>query len=427
MTAVDRPRYQDLLWIIEPAPVGEGFVISRFRGEEQVYRSGRDSRRSSGEFFSLESMLSRTGPGRPRWTRSRVPASEAREAGVRLWESLPPSAHQSLNQSLVMSKSVELPVRLKICSPVPAVSDLPWEWLSNGQEPSIALRSGIRLARSVPLRLPVPALSVTAPLRVLVVVPNPVGERLNLDREIAAVAGGIKAAEYRLQVAKEPTIAGLRRILDADPPDVLHYIGHAGLSHGEGNVILQDQDAASYWLSATALSELLPPSVRLLCLSTCFTADNYQITGLHRLAQAPSLLKLPTTVANQYPVGEQAVREFWRVFYQALLDEEGNVNEAVTLARRAAAGADLSFADWASFTMVLRDQSGVSFALRRAGAHPAKQAEEIQAQFAVRLANDLAEQVEAFGEDAPPGLREQYQAETRRASGLLKALAEERA
>jgi hypothetical protein len=226
-------------------------------------------------------------------------------------------------------------------------------------------------------------------------------------------------------VAEKPTLASLQRILDEDPPNVLHYIGHAGLNHGEGNIILQDRDTRSYWLSATALAELLPPSVRLLCLSTCFTVDNYQVVGLHRLAQAPSLLKLPTAVANQYPVSEQTVRVFWRVFYQALLDQEGNVNEAVALARRTAAKADLLFADWASFTMVLRDQSGVSFTLHQTRAHPAKQAEEIEAQFAVRLANDLAEQVDAFGEDAPQGLREQYEVETKRASDFLEGLGEE--
>ena len=414
---MDSPRYRDLLWVIEHSPAGEGFVISRFR-QEQVYYPGRESHRKRAEPLSLESILSRTPGG---WTRRRVQASEARAIGQRLWGSLPSSARRPL----IESQPAGLPIRLKISSPVSAVSDLPWEWLSDGQEPAIALRPEIRLTRSVPSRLPMPALSVTAPLKVLVVIPDPEGERLNLDREIAAVADGIERARCRLEVAKKLAVSDLRRILDTDPPDVLHYIGHAGLSHGEGNIILGDRDARSYWLSATALSELLPPSVRLLCLSTWFTADNYQVMGLHRLAQAPSLLKLPTTVANQYPVGERAVREFWQSFYQALLDQKGNVNEAVALARRAVAAADRSSADWASFTMVLRDESGVSFALARAGAHPAKQAREIQAQFAVRLANDLAEQVEAFGESAPMGLRRQYEAETRRASGFLNALGEE--
>lgn len=416
---MDRPRYQDLLWSIEAAPAGDGFVISCSR-REKVYYSEPEPRRSSNEFFSLDSVLSRTGPG---WTRKRIPVDEAKQMGSRLWESLPRSARRSL----VSSQSAGLPVLLQISSPVPAVSDLPWEWLSDGREPPIALRPGVRLTRSVPLRFPVPALSVTAPLRVLVVVPDPEGERLNLAREVAAVAEGIKAPGYRLEVAKEPTLVHLRRILEKEPPDVLHYIGHAGLAYGEGNIILQGRDASSHWLSATALSELLPPSVRLLCLSTCFTADNYQVLGLHRLAQAPSLLKLPTTVANQYPVGEQVVREFWRSFYPALLTGEGNVNEAVAHARGAAATADRSYADWASFTMVLRDQSGVSFALRQVDAPPAKQAEEIQAQFAARLANDLAEQVKAFGEDAPLGLRQQYEVETKRAATFLAALARERA
>jgi len=414
---MDRPPYQELLWNIESAPSSEGFLISWFKWEEEVYFSGRESQRASGEFFSLESVLPRTGPSQSRWTRRRVPVSEARAMGRRLWDSLP----VSVQRSLIMAQSPHRPVQLKVCSSIPAVSDLPWEWLSDGQEPFIALRPGVRLTRSVPLRLPVPALSVTKPLQVLVVLANPEVGGLNLGRELDAVTEGIEAAGCRLQVAQERSIAGLQHLLDRDPPNVLHYIGHAGLSHGEGNLILQDRDARSYWLSATQLSELLPPSVRLLCLSTCFTVDNYQITGLHRLAQAPTLLKLPTVVANQYPVSEQAVRVFWRVFYRALLDD-GNVNEATALARKAVAETESAFADWGSFSLVLRDQSGVSFAFGPEEAHPGKRAEEIEAQFAVRLANDLAEQVYAFGESTPPGLRRQYEVETERASGFLEGL-----
>jgi hypothetical protein len=54
-----------------------------------------------------------------------------------------------------------------------------------------------------------------------------------------------------------------------------------------------------------------------------------------------------------------------------------------------------------------------------------RQATEIAAQFAAQLANELAVQVQALGEGAPDGVREQYETEQSRASGLLDELAEE--
>jgi hypothetical protein len=229
-----------------------------------------------------------------------------------------------------------------------------------------------------------------------------------------------------VSVLEAPLLEGLREALGGtEPPHILHYIGHGGLTHGDGNLIFQDADRRSRWVDAVELAQLLPSSTRLLCLSTPFTAQNYQVLGLSHLARALGLVTLPTTITNQYPVREASVRAFWGAFYNELAEQDGNVNEAMHEAQRSAAEADLNIADWASFSLVVRDQTGVSFDLRRSSVDPhRRRGTELAAQFSAQLANDLASQVQILGEDTPKVLREQYEAERVRTDNLLSELEE---
>jgi hypothetical protein len=312
---------------------------------------------------------------------------------------------------------------VKIVTEVPSVADLPWEWLFDGAQPPVALRPGVRLLRAVPARFPIPAPSLSLPLRVLLVVPNPKDERLlNASEELITVMEGLNAPQYTIEVLEQPSIEALAKTLAGLAPHVVHYIGHSGLTQGVGNLILPDTGGRIRWVSATELATLLPSSVRLICLSTPFTTRNYQILGLSRLGRAPGLVELPTTIANQFPVGKEAVGAFWRGLYSAL-PEDGNVIEAVHRARGAAAAADPGFADWASFSLTVRGQAGMLFATGHATADPARRrSAELKAHFAAQLANDLAVQVDELGDQAPDGLHEQYEAAQTRAADLLDEL-----
>jgi hypothetical protein len=250
-------------------------------------------------------------------------------------------------------------------------------------------------------------------------------------------------------VLQEATVRALRQELEDTSPHVVHYIGHAGVSRGDGNIILHQPAYASNvpdasesdWVSPRQLAELLPVSVRLLCLSTCVTAPNFDITGLSRFAHAPAAYQLPTVVANQYPVDLAGVRVFWDAFYDALLAHGGDVNLAMRAGQAAAHAERPTSADWASFTLVLRDGSGRAMSINRPGATPVRTtagvaftpeeaaadlvtsdqfAAALQAQFASRLANDLAEQVRTLGQHASGSMREHLERESARAAQLTK-------
>jgi hypothetical protein len=415
--------YREQIWSISQDRSSEGLLIAAFDHEQELFELGREGKTTRGFPIDLFGLMDRTDRSIPRWTKHRISTDDSRRDGTALWEALPPPFQSHLKQSGPDDRALNL----KISSEVPGVADLPWEWLFDGTDPPFALRSGVRLIRSVPARLPVPSLSISPPIRVLLLVPNPKDERL-LDAwtEINTVTTRLHAPDYEFRILEEPSLDMISDVFANWFPNVMHYIGHGGLTYGEGNLIFHGAEGRSRWIGATELSSLLPSSVRLLCLSTPCTTRNYQVLGLSHLGRAQGLVGLPTTVANQYPVDRDTVRTFWQAFYSTLTERAGNVNEATHAARVAAAGADPAFADWGSFSLTIRDQTGVPFDLGPARTDPARRRKaELSAQFATQMANDLAAQVDALGEEAPGGLREQYETERSRAAGLLDELSKE--
>lgn len=407
--------YQEASWHITLAPSTDMLTIAAFDAERDVVRAVDKQSDVTGTPIELQRLIQRSDPSTPRWERRRVPVTEAERLGAELWMAVPNEIRERL--------PLDGAVRLKISSDVPAVADLPWEWLSDGGR-AFALREEFMIVRSVPIKFAVHPLSVELPLRVLILAPNPKDERLlDTRRETEALMSAFSGTDYTTSVLDMPFVEELRDVLRRQEPHIVHYVGHGGLTAGEGNLILQDPDGRSRWLSATELADMLPSSVRLLCLATPFTTENYQVLGLPHLARAPSSINLPTTIANQYPASEEAVRAFWDTFYRALIDKGGNVSEAGHVARGQAASAEPGFADWGSFSLTIRDQTGVSFEFRPADDEE-RQAAEYQAQFAAETANELAEQLEVLGEATPSSLRKQYTVAANRVERLLDDLSE---
>ena len=409
--------YQEMSWHISLAPSTDMLTIAAFDNERDVLTAADRPQSASGMPISLTSLIRGSDQTTPRWVRRRVPTEDAVRIGVEVWNAVP----LPLRSALPLGGQV----RLKVSSEVPAAADVPWEWLSDGSGPPFALRPEFSIVRSVPIRFPVHPLSVELPLRVLVLAPNPRDERLlDANRELQALLSALEASEYTVSVLDLPYVAQLRDVMAAQQPNVVHYVGHGGLTHGEGNLILLDPDGRSRWLSATELGSLLPSSVRLLCLATPFTTDNYQLLGLPHLARASSSAGLPTTVVNQYPVSEKAVRVFWGTFYRALIDMGGNVTDAVQAARAEVSRNDAQFSDWGSFSLTVRDQTGVSFEFRSQADADSRRDLEFQAQFAAEAANDLAAQIEVLGDATPTSIRHQYEVQEKHVTRLLDDLAE---
>lgn len=419
MTKVD---YREVLWVLTTQEDDRETCLIRSFSDEAALFETTEAQQSDGA-FTVNLPLSKlvgTRDSKTRWTQSPVPQDVAIDSGRKLYHALPHELVSIFDDPPADPR----PLRLKIYSPQSRITDLPWEWLTDKTGNPIALRPDVRLVRSVPLRFEIPHLTITRPVKVVVVLTNPKDERLlDAGRELLATTQRLVMPDYEMKICPEPTVEVFKGLLHSFLPHVVHYIGHAGINNGEGNIILHDSNNRTYWMPAAFLSRILPSTVRLICLSTCVTAPNHQLLGLPHLAHASSDLNLPTVVSNRYPLGEQSATAFWETFYTTLIDEQGNVNEAIHHARLQAHFAQPALADWASFSLILRDRTGRALKIVQAERNELEviQAHELQAQYAARLANDLAQQVRVYGDYATAGVRETFEVASKDASDLLKA------
>lgn len=422
---MEATTYQDLLWDFSQEAFGRSGDVTRevtlrvFSSERELF----ESRGMGGQAFPIVLPVERAaGSKEPGAEATGLPVSphELAELGRKLWDAVPPEARSPLLQG-----APDQPVRLKIRSNSPAIDDLPWEWMSDGASgPPLALRPGIRLTRSVPVMLPVPPFSLRPPFRILLVITNPYDEQvIDASQEIEAIRPALSHGPYELEILWEATWEALNRALHAEPqPAIVHYVGHAGIDRGEGNLILQESSGRSHWIAGSELSQQLPVTVGLICLSTCFTAPNYQILGLSRLAHMPASYRLPTCVVTKYPVTESGVRCFWEVFY-AELAQHGNAVEAHAKAQRAVAEDPSSMGDWGSFCLVIRDQSGQVIRITTRGPLPMKRNEkEIVARVTAQMANDAAATSLALGDLTSERAWEQTDQQSRAAQKYSKGL-----
>lgn len=415
------PDRRELAWLVTNNPDGDGFTVIPFDSEAELISSvSRRLREYSSDPNSGDRRTS--DPTLLPFATGMVSADEAMRHGHELWTSLPPACTGPLSVA-----NEDQPLVVKVVTSGSSFARLPWEWLADDEGRHVALRPGLRLVRTIPARLPIPPISVSLPLRILVVGAIR-GDESGLDpgAEIKHVMAGLGDSRFQLEVLERASRSTLEDAIARHPPHVLHHVGFAAQIHGEGNLALVARDGATEWMTASELAGTLPPSTRLICLSTPSGLDAYRSLGSARIAESPSVIGLPTSLINRYPVTPEEAATFWSAFYPALIDEGGDVIEASHVARLATAERHPWSAGWASVTPVIRDQSGIAFDLGRSEhLSPGRRKKELAAQFAAKITNDLATQISVFGDSAPPALRDQFEFEHKRASDLSSALDDE--
>ena len=213
------------------------------------------------------------------------------EVGKQLWGALPEPVTGDMKARLDAAKPSS-PVGLELQFGSARAGDLPWELLADDDGP-LALRPVYRIRRTIPTRVAALPLTVRLPLRVLVVFTNPGDQNvLNRRDELDTVAGATWSA---------PAMSGRSSKRHPSPRSGRDSggsltssttIGHGGLNQGQGNLILQDERQMTVWLTPAQAAGMLPPTTRLICLSTCATRPNYQVRGLLRMAHAPASVAL---------------------------------------------------------------------------------------------------------------------------------------
>ncbi|MBV9205768.1 MAG: CHAT domain-containing protein [Actinobacteria bacterium] len=249
----------------------------------------------------------------------------------------------------------------------PELACLPWEFLFDpGEDEYVCLSTP--LIRRPQLLRPVRALGVTGPLRVLGMVASPGDQHeLAADDERRRLAAAMSALAGRIELAW--TGGQSWRHLNVDlrhggPWHVLHFIGHGGFDRHaeEGVLILADEDGRSHALPASDLALLVEkhPSVRLVVLNACDTAQASALDAFSSVAGALLRRGIPSVLAMQFPITDYAAVEFSRTFYEGLADRLP-VDAAVTEARHAVRITLPGTLEWGTPVLYLRSADGVIF------------------------------------------------------------------
>ncbi|HSF51172.1 MAG TPA: CHAT domain-containing protein [Nitrososphaeraceae archaeon] len=425
---------RDLFIEIKPrSGAGESNILKLWTKESEILKTtttkiiGEIANRKLEDIQEQAARLLGTSPDR----------SLLREVGKFLFEFLPSSISSFIQHEYELVKEDQQILGLKIVSKDPGSIDLPWELLYiTPQEEFLALHPNASIIRYVPVPTSSPPLIVEPPLRIVFVLTNPKDERLmRADEELNAIKGTIdNMSSFQTDVLWEPTLEAFRKKLVEIQPHIIHYIGHGGIGRGEGNLILHDSLDKTYWLSPTELSTILPPTVLLLCLSTCFTSRNYQIQAFNRLGQTWGQYNLPSMVVNQFPLSREGVSVFWREFYSTLR-EAGELMTSIKRSRQEVAQSHPLSVDWASFVLHLRSPSDKLFSYippeittRRAINRTELSMErrkvkalEIQINSLTSILNNLKMQVSNF-DNPPAGLQKAIEGTEKRHYDLLSEL-----
>jgi hypothetical protein len=295
----------------------------------------------------------------------------AKDFGGRLFDSVfTGDVRGCLKSSLDQVDQVDSGLRLRLrLTDAPELADLPWEFLYNrSRNQFLSLSDRTPIVRYVDLSERVRPLTVQAPLRVLVMISSPSDVvELDVDREwrkLDEAVGDLKArgriALERLDVA---TLGDLQRRLRKGDYHIFHFIGHGGFDPGsdDGKLLLEDEVGRSKTVSGESIGTILHDHrpLRLAVLNACEGARASRADPFAGVAQSLVLQGIPSVIAMQFEISDEAAVTLTAEFYGAIADGYP-VDAALTEARKAvlSQGSDV---EWATPVLYMRSPDGRVF------------------------------------------------------------------
>lgn len=265
----------------------------------------------------------------------------------------------------VQGQDKRLRVRLRIESP--ELAALPWEYLYDEQaDEFLALSAHSALMRYIPMEVSKRPSAVTPPLRLLVVISNPIDyEKLDVEQEKERIsqplAELVNQGIVEVQLLERAHLPTVRHTIHRFSPHVFHYIGHSVFDEEKAYVILTDEDEYGHAVDEQTFSQLFDgvDDVRLAVLNGCQSASSSSTQLLSGLAANLLKHKLSAVVAMQYPIADEAALLFSSEFYSSLAAGYP-IEAAITEARKALfmdLGGDGQ--DWGTPVLFLRADEGL--------------------------------------------------------------------
>ena len=208
----------------------------------------------------------------------------------------------------------------------PELAGWPWEFLFDPDEDDFVARSTtIPLARYLEPPQPIQALTVSLPLRILVIVASPPDlVKLDVMGEWQALKDSLKGLEDQGRVAldrlENATVPELQRRLALADYHIIHFIGYGDLNadRGEGFLLMEGDTPQGRPLGMEELRTLLRDerqTLRLVVLNTCKGSRSALGDPFSGLAQGLNRMGIPAVVAMQSAITDEAATTFAQVFY----------------------------------------------------------------------------------------------------------------
>jgi WD40 repeat protein len=321
----------------------------------------------------LENFLLRIGRPRHGGTRKRDhPQTAAIKAfGGQLYEAL---FREELRECLLRSMSeagshgAGLRIRLRL-SDCPELAMLPWEFLYDQRRNRfLCLSRRTPLVRYLELPDPPRPLTVSPPLRVLVMVSSPIdfpkldveGEWSKLHEALGELEDTGRVLVERLKVA---SLGALQQRLRRGDHHIFHFIGHGGFDPKleDGVLILEDGSGRGRDVSGEELGGLLNDhdAMRLAVLNACEGARADATDPFAGTAQSLIQQGLPGVVAMQFEITDSAAITLAHSLYSAIA--EGFPLDAALAEARKAIRYDGNLVEWATPVLHLRAPDGHIF------------------------------------------------------------------
>jgi hypothetical protein len=276
----------------------------------------------------------------------------------------------TLATSLAQADSEEVGLRLRLrLTDVPELANIPWEFLRDpAARRFLALSEWTPLVRYLDLPGRQRPLTVSPPLRILVVVASPIDlVRLDAPAELARLRESLGALERSGKVvvdaAPAGTLSALSRKLRRGDYHIFHFIGHGGYDADEddGLVAFEDADGRFQQVRASHLAMLLHDhrTLRMAVLNSCEGARGSLNDPYAGTAQTLVRQGVPAVVAMQFEITDDAAIAFSQTLYEAIAD--GYPVDAAMAQARLSICSDVNDVEWATPVLYLRAPDGRIF------------------------------------------------------------------
>jgi hypothetical protein len=269
---------------------------------------------------------------------------------------------------LASQTQTKVRIRLRLDA-VPELASLPWEFLyDKSLNRFLSLSKETALVRYLDHPRPLEALSISVPLKVLVMISSPNDlPPLNLEAEWQKLQQAFSQSPTGLvEVDRlaQPSLAELDYQLSRDNYHIFHYIGHGLFNEATeiSSLALEGEDGGSFEIAGEKIGVQLQnhASLRMVILNACEGARGATHDVYSGIAQGLIRCGIPAVIGMQFEISDKAAIAFSSRFYDAIARGKP-VDESLDEARLAIHAAQNGGSEWGTPVLYLRAQDGNLF------------------------------------------------------------------